>query len=110
MIRFLFSFYFLLPGLHSLLKAQENQTLTWEACIERYKALDAAYPIAQLAEAGIQTSMHYPAVHHFSIYQEFASELPVTDFLVDHLITLPMYSKLTVEQVNYISETLKNLL
>ncbi|MBA5247452.1 DegT/DnrJ/EryC1/StrS family aminotransferase [Marnyiella aurantia] len=65
---------------------------------------------AQLAEAGIQTSMHYPAVHHFSIYQEFASELPVTDFLVDHLITLPMYSKLTVEQVNYISETLKKLI
>ena len=65
---------------------------------------------AQLAEAGIQTSMHYPAVHHFSIYQEFASDLPVTDFLVDHLITLPMYSKLTVEQVNYISETLKKLI
>ncbi len=64
---------------------------------------------AQLADAGIQTSMHYPAVHHFSIYQEFATELPVTDFLVDHLITLPMYSKLTVEQVNYISETLKKL-
>lgn len=65
---------------------------------------------AQLAEAGIQTSMHYPAVHHFSIYKEFASELPVTDFLVDHLITLPMYSKLSAENVNFIALTLKSIL
>jgi len=65
---------------------------------------------AALAEAGIQTSMHYPAVHRFSIYKEFYSELPVTDYLVNNLITLPMYSKLTKEQVHYICNTLKKLL
>lgn len=64
---------------------------------------------AELAEAGIQTSMHYPAVHRFSIYKEYYSELPVTDYLVNNLITLPMYSKLTEEQVHYICKTLKNL-
>jgi len=63
-----------------------------------------------LAEAGIQTSMHYPAVHRFSIYQEYYSELPVTDYLVNNLITLPMYSKLSEEQVIYICNTLKELL
>ena len=65
---------------------------------------------AALAEAGIQTSMHYPAVHRFSIYKEFYSELPVTDYLVNNLITLPMYSKLTGEQVHYICNTLKKFL
>jgi dTDP-4-amino-4,6-dideoxygalactose transaminase len=65
---------------------------------------------AALAEAGIQTSMHYPAVHRFSIYKEFYSELPVTDYLVNNLITLPMYSKLTKEQVHYICNTLKKFL
>lgn len=65
---------------------------------------------AALAEAGIQTSMHYPAVHRFSIYKEYYSELPVTDYLVNNLITLPMYSKLTEAQVTYICETLKHLL
>lgn len=65
---------------------------------------------AALAEAGIQTSMHYPAVHRFSIYKEFYSELPVTDYLVNNLITLPMYSKLTGEQVQYICNTLKYVL
>jgi dTDP-4-amino-4,6-dideoxygalactose transaminase len=64
----------------------------------------------ELAEAGIQTSVHYPAVHHFSIYKEFYSELQVTDYLVDNLITLPMYSKLTKEQVSFVCSTLKEIL
>lgn len=65
---------------------------------------------AALAKAGIQTSMHYPAVHHFSIYKEYYSELPVTDYLVDHLITLPMYSKLTSDNIQFIVSTLKLIL
>lgn len=64
----------------------------------------------ELAEAGIQTSVHYPAVHHFSIYKEFYRELPVTDYLVDNMITLPMYSKLTKEQVSFICNTFKEVL
>lgn len=64
----------------------------------------------QLAEAGIQTSVHYPAVHRFLIYKDFYSDLPVTDYLVDNLITLPMYSKLTKEQITFISNTLHSLL
>ena len=63
----------------------------------------------RLAEAGIQTSVHYPAAHKFSIYKEFYKELPVTDYLVDNLITLPMYSKLTNEQIYYVSDLLKRL-
>lgn len=63
----------------------------------------------QLAVAGIQTSVHYPAVHRFSIYKNFYKELPITDYLVDNLITLPMYSKLTEKQVSFIVETLKDL-
>lgn len=63
-----------------------------------------------LAEAGIQTSVHYPAVHHFSIYKEFAQSLPNTEYLADNLITLPMYSKLTNEQIGFVCTTLNNIL
>ncbi len=65
---------------------------------------------AKLAENGIQTSMHYPAVHRFSIYKEFYKELPVTDHLVNNLVTLPMYSRLNNEQVLYISKKLNDSL
>ena len=60
-----------------------------------------------LAAAGIQTSVHYPAVHRFSIYREYASVLPDTEYAADNLVTLPMFSKLTPEQVDYICDTLK---
>ena len=57
--------------------------------------------------AGIQTSVHYPAVHHFSTYQELGAILPQTDYVTDNEITLPMYAALTDEQVDFICETIK---
>jgi len=63
-----------------------------------------------LAAAGIQTSVHYPAVHRFSIYREFATPLPLTEYVADNLITLPMFSKLTNEEVEYICDSLKKAL
>lgn len=63
----------------------------------------------KLAEAGIQTSMHYPAVHHFSIYKEYYTELPVTDVMVSSMITLPMYAKLTADEITFIAKTLKDI-
>lgn len=58
--------------------------------------------------AGIQTSVHYPAIHRFSIYKNCGAVLPQTDYVTDHEITLPMYAALTMEQVDFICETLDN--
>ena len=58
--------------------------------------------------AGIQTSVHYPAVHHFSTFEELGAVLPQTDYVTDNEITLPMYAALTDEQVGFICETVKN--
>lgn len=59
-----------------------------------------------LAAEGIQTSIHYPPVHLFSTYAEFRKELPVTETLADQLVTLPMYSSLTNENIIAIAELL----
>jgi len=59
-----------------------------------------------LAENGVQTSVHYPAVHRFSIYKEFYSDLPKTDYVSDNLITLPMYSKLLEKKLDDIISVL----
>lgn len=64
----------------------------------------------KLAEAGIQSSVHYPAVHRFSIYQDYQTKLPKTDYVSDNLITLPMYSSLKEHQVTMITESLKEIL
>lgn len=63
-----------------------------------------------LAAAGIQTSVHYPPVHHFSIFKEFTLNLPVTEQVSARLITLPMYSSLSLSDVDFISETLMKIL
>ncbi len=59
-----------------------------------------------LHSKGIQTSVHYPPIHQFSIYKEFKTHLPLTEYVCDNEITLPMYSKLTEEDVTFICQTL----
>lgn len=60
----------------------------------------------KLHAAGIQTSVHYPAIHRFSIYKDFRANLPQTEYVTDNEITLPMYASLTNEDVTFIVETL----
>jgi len=63
----------------------------------------------KLAEFGIQTSVHYPAVHRFSIYKEFNNILPVTNYVADNLITLPMYGNLSKSEILFITQTINQL-
>jgi dTDP-4-amino-4,6-dideoxygalactose transaminase len=64
---------------------------------------------SHLAEVGIQTSVHYPAVHRFSTYKEYYRPLPKTEYVADNSITLPMYSKLSNGDVDFIVENLLKL-
>lgn len=57
-----------------------------------------------LHEKGIQTSIHYPAIHRFSIYKRFSRTLPNTEYVSDNEITLPIYGMLEKEQVKYICD------
>ena len=65
---------------------------------------------SKLAEDGIQTSVHYPAIHKFSVFKETEATLPITEYISDNEITLPMYAKLTDKQIDFICEKLKNAL
>lgn len=61
----------------------------------------------QLHSAGIQTSIHYPAIHRFSIYRNFIVSLPQTDYVVENEITLPMYASLKWDEIAYIVKQLE---
>lgn len=60
-----------------------------------------------LQEKGIQTSVHYPAVHHFSIYSDYKADLPNTEYVTDNEVTLPMYGALTEQEINYICDAVE---
>lgn len=51
-----------------------------------------------LSDRGVQTSVHFPPVHRFSIYAGTATELPVTDDYASRTVTLPLYPHMTEEQ------------
>jgi len=61
----------------------------------------------RLAEKGIQTSVHYPAVHKFSIYKKYSSYLPITEIVTTSEVTLPFYSNLKIENIDFIAEAIK---
>ena len=60
-----------------------------------------------LKDRFIQTSIHYPPVHLFSIYGYKKGSLPVTENVGDNEITLPMYGNLSDKNVHYITESIK---
>ena len=55
---------------------------------------------AELRNAGIQTSVHYPPIHRFSAYVDSsgARPLPKTEAVAGRLVTLPLFGSMTDEQ------------
>ena len=57
---------------------------------------------SDVAARGIQTSVHYPPIHRFSIYRENAPDLPLTDAYAARTVTLPMFAHMTDDQQNLV--------
>ena len=66
-------------------------TIVLEDGIERARFRQA------LAARGVQTSLHYPPVHRFSIY-DAPVVLPVTDAYAARAVTLPLFATMTLPQ------------
>jgi dTDP-4-amino-4,6-dideoxygalactose transaminase len=65
----------------------------------------------QLHSAGIQTSVHYPAANRFSIYKQYdRGDLRQSEYVTDNEITLPMYAKLTDDQIDDITFMIRKIL
>jgi dTDP-4-amino-4,6-dideoxygalactose transaminase len=56
----------------------------------------------QLASRGVQTSIHYPPAHRFSIYEDSTYNLPVTDAYAEHTVTLPLFGHMEDWQVELV--------
>lgn len=59
--------------------------------------------IEQMKAAGVQTSIHYPAIHQFSYYRDrfkyYARQLPETEEVGRRQVTLPLYPHMTDQQL-----------
>jgi dTDP-4-amino-4,6-dideoxygalactose transaminase len=64
----------------------------------------------KLANVGIQTSVHYPAVHEFSFYKSDDVKLEITEYVARNEITLPLYGSMTFDDVDYVSKNIESIL
>ena len=64
----------------------------------------------RLRNQEIETSVHYPPVHQFSIYRPLGSRLAVTEAFAESVITLPMHGSLGVGQVDEVCSALRDAL
>jgi dTDP-4-amino-4,6-dideoxygalactose transaminase len=62
--------------------------------------------MARMKEAGVQTSIHYPPVHHFACYATAEDELPRTTALAKRELTLPFFPALPDTDVPVVVDAL----
>lgn len=69
--------------------------------------LDRSRIMRELRERGVQTSIHYPAIHTFSYYRDrYSATLPQTEDIASRELTLPLYPTMTNEQIENVVEAL----
>ncbi|MCD6726092.1 MAG: DegT/DnrJ/EryC1/StrS aminotransferase family protein [Solirubrobacteraceae bacterium] len=68
--------------------------------------VDRAAVRAALAARGVQTSVHYPPAHLFSIYADGAPALPHTEEYAARTMTLPMFAGMSEGQQDLVLEAL----
>ncbi len=70
-------------------------------CVDRNAFREA------LREHGVQTSVHYPPAHRFSIHAEGAPELPLTDAYAASTVTLPLFAHMSLTQQDRVIEAVR---
>ena len=65
----------------------------------------------KLRAAGVQTSVHYPPTHLLSYYRErrpaAAGPLPVCEEMADRLLSLPLHTRMTEDDVTHVAAALR---
>lgn len=76
------------------------------------QGIDRGRFIEHLKAHGIQTSIHYPPVHRFTLYraQALRRPLPVTEAVGDREVTLPLYARMAPEEVDLVAGAVEEAL
>jgi dTDP-4-amino-4,6-dideoxygalactose transaminase len=68
----------------------------------------------QMKDAGIQTSLHYPPIHHFQYYQTnqaiLQASLPLTEAVALREVTLPLFPTMQEADIDYVLSSMDEAL
>lgn len=85
----------------------------WHLYIVQVENCDRRKVFEQLREAGISVNVHYIPVYMHPYYQEHGYKdvhCQNAEEIYSHIISLPLYPTLTVEEQEYVIETLKHVI
>lgn len=74
--------------------------------------VDRHHVMAHLRHAGIQSSIHYPPIHHFTYYRDQfpGISLPKTERFCARELSLPLHPSLSDRDVDFVVESLRKAL
>ena len=89
-----------------------HKTGSGHLCVIRLHEAGAQGPLREeLAQAGIQTSLHYPPIHRFAHYRAAGGPaLPVAERLAAASVTLPLHPALSRGQVDEVCDRIGGFL
>lgn len=72
--------------------------------VDRQKVIDG------LKQAGVQSSIHYPAIQEFTAYRDCLGDVPLAREISTRELTLPLYPTMTYAEVDCVCEALEKVL
>jgi len=72
--------------------------------------IDRQALIDGLKQAGVQSSIHYPAIQDFTAYRDCRGVVPLAREISARELTLPLYPAMTEAQVDYVCDSLEKVL
>lgn len=71
------------------------------------KEINRAELIIRMKEDGIQTSIHYPSIQSFTAYKDKVAKTPISQYISEHELTLPLYPTMTLAEVDLVCDSLE---
>lgn len=75
--------------------------------------IDRKQFMESMKKRGIQTSIHYPPIHHFEAYRSYrqqATSLPETEAIAARELTLPLYPGMSNEDIELVVRSIQSSL
>lgn len=104
----------LVPALHVPFREARGQSCYHIMPVLLPPGVDRSRFMDAMKAEGVQTSIHYPPVHHFQIYRQerfrTGNSLTVTEEAARREVTLPLYPLMQEDQVEWVARAVRDAL
>lgn len=99
----------LLSDLKVILPCQrKNESVNWYLYTIATKERDEL--LKKLHKKGIGATSYYPTPVHKTAFYKSRTKLPVTDWAASHTVSLPIHPKVTLKDIGFIAQTIRDAL